>query len=479
MIKDGKKSSISVLKVRFYLLFLRASRSLPLLLLLSFSLLVVSVIQKQGELPPSHPPPHLIFRGAHSSYAKVPAEFRKTYFIREDTYDNVKEPPLRALNELGWRRSNDMRNANLIWSYHKTGIRNWFEDELHILKPYQRHNHLPGSVFWESKWEFFRGIEKYRRQNPEVALHMIPETYILNTYEGIRDWRQRLFENGGINEPWIRKAVIVNGGKGIKVLGPNSLELKSTENMLDYQKEGDPVYLVQAYICNELTWWGNRKFDLRFYWMVVSLDPLIVLFHDGFARVGSSKYNEKDFSSTEKHLTTYTGHPDEFKAPSEDIEALIRDHYKQNKHELRQHIKIDPWEHVRNQLKESIAVTIDAFKDKTFGFQDELFSADNGFGLFGCDFVIDKNLHAYFLEPQLGPGLEESTKFRVSLNRDMFVSGFRMVEEIQKKLEINPTKNVLPLDNQGNWDIVYAESGDNSWMYRYEGFTAPKKSSCF
>lgn len=478
MAEVRKKSTAVSLKVRLYFLFLKSSYAFPLIFLSTFSLVIFGIIGKLCANTRDSPPSHLVFRGAHSSYAKVPAEFQKTYFIRSDTFSNMKEPVIRALNELGWRRSDDANTANLIWSFHRQGAMTWYKDELHALKPYQRHNHLSSAIVWESKWNFARGIDIYRQRNPEISLHMFPEIYLLQTPEGIHNWRLRLFQNGGMDEPWVLKAEGKNGGKGIKVLGPNSPELQSTESTLDLHRADSHRQMVQAYICNELTWWGNQKFDLRFYWMVASLDPLIVLFHDGIARVGNAKYDEKDFSSTEKHLTTYTDQPTEFKAPCKDVEALVRRHYRQNERELREHVKNDPWQHVRNQMKESIAITVDAFKHRTFGFQDELFSADSGFAVYGCDFVIDRNLHTSYLEPQLGPGLEEDSNFRISLHQDMFLSAFRMVEEVQRKLEVDPTKNVLPLKNQGNWEIIYAESIENSWMYRYEGFTAPRKKKC-
>jgi len=473
-----KKSTVSSLRVGLYLFFLRTSKAVSLLI---FAVLVFFGSRLVGNFDATSSevslPSDLVFRGAHSSYAKVPIEYRKTYHLAKDTCNNMREPVQRAFNEIGWRRTDDMSTAFVLFRCDFEGALDWYAKELHALQPYQRHNHLPGQMFWESKLHFLYGMESYRQRNPDMTLHMLPESYILRTQEGISGWKKRLFQDGGIHEPWVLKTN-VNGGKGIEILAPNSPKIKSLVSSLDYQTESDPAYLVQAYICNELTWYGNRKMDLRFYWMVASLDPLIVLFHDGLVRVSSSKYNEDDFSETRNHLTTYTNSPNEFKAPAKDLANLIREHYKENSRTLKKSIKIDPWEHVRNQMKESIAVTIDAFKGDTFGFQDSEFSADNGYGIYGCDFVIDKNLHALYLEPQLLPGWEEENQFRVNLNQDILQSGFKIVEEIQNKLEMDPTSSVLPLNNQGEWDIVYAQSEDESWMYRYEGFIPQRRKRC-
>lgn len=47
---------------------------------------------------------------------------------------------------------------------------------------------------------------------------------------------------------------------------------------------------------------GGHKFDFRIYMMVVSVDPLIVYYHDGFLRVSLFKYDKHDVNR-KAHLT--------------------------------------------------------------------------------------------------------------------------------------------------------------------------------
>jgi hypothetical protein len=91
-------------------------------------------------------------------------------------------------------------------------------------------------------------------------------------------------------------------------MAPNSPELlalpkasledsqKNTEYGNDHGERKSEI-IVQRYICNEMTW-NRRKFDVRMYWFVASLNPLIVLYHDGYVRVGNSDYSESDFTDT-------------------------------------------------------------------------------------------------------------------------------------------------------------------------------------
>lgn len=151
------------------------------------------------------------------------------------------------------------------------------------------------------------------------------------------------------------------------MLGPDSYELKTVfKRAKDEEDEID--YIIQEYVCNELTWWRNKKFDLRFYWAVASIDPLIVLYHDGYVRVGNAVYNKTEFGGPRtQHLTTHTFLSEEEKGTIEELQERVRYHYQQNRRKLKKRIKIDPFEHVRNQFKEALARTVAAFRDASFG----------------------------------------------------------------------------------------------------------------
>jgi hypothetical protein len=417
----------------------------------------------------SGPPPSLILRGKFDSYAKVPEASRRTFFI--DMKTKFRRTVARAFRNRGWRKTDNPAEAQFLWD--KQVVEDRYEEQ----ESWQRYNHIPGFSAWDEKDGFIRGFDKYRKANPDRELYMIPETYRLATKDGRDAFERRIFQNGGLHVPWVLKVPDINNGKGITMLAPNSKELKG---ILEEIKDSENDYIVQAYICNELTWWENRKFDLRFYWMVASIDPLIVLYHDGYVRVGNSEYDESDFSTTEKHLTTHTYLADEGKGTKEELRQLVRHHFKENYWELSSSIKIDPYEHVRNQLKASIAETVSAFRDVTFGgSKRQKLSAENAFSFYGNDFVLDNDLDAWYVESQAGPGLEEEFDFRVEMHRELLRGLIDIVEEIQLKLEEDPTASVLPLKNKGSWELVYAGTGDDFWMYEYEGYQRSKhKTGC-
>jgi hypothetical protein len=208
-----------------------------------------------------------------------------------------------------------------------------------------------------------------------------------------------LEQQGGYDEPWVLKIPDENNRSGITMLGPNSKELHRAFDIVDehlqgQQDEDKPSRMtVQYNICNELTCNHHHKFDLRVYWAVLSIDPLIVAYHDGYVHGENANYDKSDWSSTRQHLTTHTFLADEEKGTMEQLKSRIGQHYHDNKQMLK-HIRVNQVTHVWNQFKAAIAQTAAVeFKDVTFGNdKKQLMTAENAYQYNGADFVIDNNL---------------------------------------------------------------------------------------
>jgi len=131
---------------------------------------------------------------------------------------------------------------------------------------------------------------------------------LTETKQEIEAFRKVLNEGNGKDYPWVHKLSAVNQGKGITILAPNSPQLMGLPvvALKDLKKHKDvKKSIVQRYLCNEITW-SDRKFDVWTYWFVASLDPLVVLYHDGYVRVGNGVYSEASFKDTTSHLTSHT-----------------------------------------------------------------------------------------------------------------------------------------------------------------------------
>lgn len=93
--------------------------------------------------------------------------------------------------------------------------------------------------------------------------------------------------------------------------------------------------------------------------------------------------------------------------------------------------------------------------------------------------MLDNDLDVWYIEAQEAPGLEEEFDFRVEMHRDLYRPLINTVAEIQDKLEKDPTANVLPLENLGKWEIIYAGSGVDQWSFMYKGYQrAQNKPTC-
>jgi hypothetical protein len=335
---------------------------------------------------PSYQPEKEIY-ASKKLFQDMPEASRKTFFAHSSWICHVMT---RALRELGWTRVNNPKDAQLIWTYAR--MKSWYKS----LEPWQRYNHVPRTYVWNHKDRFAEGFRQYQKRTG-ADLYFLPETFNLNDKEQVSEFKLRLLNDGGVNQPWVLKEPNVNQGKGITMLAPNSDALRES-----YKKGEEDDYIIQQYICNEMTW-SKRKFDTRMYWFVASTDPLVVFYIDGYARIGNANYKENDFNNTRDHLTTHTFLGEEGKGSFDDLAEKITERYYSSS-ELQKRIQ-DPVVHVRNQYKEAIGRLIDAFKDKTFRTGNDM-SAEDCFELYGADFVIDNDLDVWLIEPQDDCGMD-------------------------------------------------------------------------
>mmetsp|Transcript_13023 Transcript_13023/g.19166 ORF Transcript_13023/g.19166 Transcript_13023/m.19166 type:complete len:522 (-) Transcript_13023:112-1677(-) len=389
---------------------------------------------------------------AKKTMQPCPEQYKRTFYME---VKKINQPVSRALRMMGWKKTDNYEEAQVIWTYASTS--SWYKE----LKPWQRYNHIPGYKAWNQKDSFVTYMLEYQKKSGK-PLPACPETYRLDEKEGLAAFKKRLYKQGGMDIPWVLKKPNVNQGKGIAMLGPNSKELKEVFDYVEEEKE-EQNYIIQRYVCNEMTFPPSRKFDFRIFWIVASLDPLVLMYHDGYVRVGNSDYNEGDFSSTTAHLTTHTGLSEEGKGTWDDFDDLVHEAYRRGGKEMKKRLKgVDPLDHVRNQVKQALGEMAAAFQKVTFN-ADQI-SSENGFAFYGGDFIIDWDLDVFFIEPQHGCGLDEDHQFRVEMHNSLFTEMIDASYEVWQRQEMG-----LGLDNlqhTGGYEVVY----NDGWMYEYKGY---------
>ena len=483
-----------------------------------------------------------------STRTPCPEEYRKLIWFEQSSGHKLYEPVYRAFHSRGWSVTRDVSRAHVLWS-DQPG-RSYDES----LKPWQRYNQFPNTDLWDDKDNMALVMNDYYKQQQQQQqtktkynhdhdqnqalvsskqtvrhlppLHSFPESYVLHLPNGLKAFRKRLLkENGGLDIPWVLKNPIINQGKGVTILAPRSEALKGLVDRIQRQQEelsktkaskeqanggdGDTGgwedqsadddddealerMVVQKYICDEMTY-GDRKFDVRVFWTVASVDPLIVLYHtqQNYVRIGHAVYDESNFSnSTKAHLTTHTFGSAETKATWDEFREYVERHvldpgskfryrFNGNHNNINkgllstiEAIHRDPFGHVQNQMKTTIAHLVDAYKNLTFNRRSMV--TENGFSWHAADMIVDNNLDVYIIEGTDGPGKDEDYDFRIKMHDEMLGSVVDIVEEVVNQQEEGRPLDVADMKANGvfgGYDVVY----DDGWMfdYRYERLPHP------
>merc|ERR1719296_255307 len=120
--------------------------------------------------------------------------------------------------------------------------------------------------------------------------------------------------------------------------------------------------------------------------------------------------------------------------------------------------------HITKQVKQALGQMAAAFRDTAFHAR-HIGRAENGFGFYGADFILDEDLDVWFIEPQNGCGLDEDWQFRIEMHNGLFGDMINVVEEVAERQEAG-----LALDNLqrlGGYEVVY----NDGWVFEYEGYT--------
>lgn len=228
-------------------------------------------------------------------------------------------------------------------------------------------------------------------------------------------------------------------------------------------RQNDDI-VVQRYICHELDYQG-RKFDLRLYYLVASVDPLVVYYHDGALRVSLSEYNDKVFESTTDHLTNLGRNDamDNCTIALTDWEVDLKAHVAKDPSRFPPEVAQDPLAHIRNQAKAALAELVSATRDVAFeGIRRNRTPMENVFALLGGDFIVDQDLHVWMTEAQSSPGYGHETRVRLSLYEKFLPSAIDIVSQVTDKQMAGLP--LFPMENTGNYELLYTDD----YQYTYE-----------
>jgi len=373
--------------------------------------------------------------------------------------------PTRSFRQLNWDKANDIENrtARVVWTdiamtkfgiIPKADAKNKKKNNKNRLMEYQRTNHLPHGFSMKGGFGLYRldkeisgDVASMARISPYFR-DMIPFHTGSTTGEHKTNLERLM---GHIQD---------NKGTTYEVVSVEDMETQAfCRNRRDFEKliNGKNInklehWMMEPYVCNQLIWNGMH-FVIRVFWLVASLDPLTVLYQDGFGRVG---YNRTDWSNMKK---------DDEVLPWNDVEQFLWHTWKHSRH-LRHNNIDDPVVHVRNQAKEAIVHLVHNYKSTAFTKPE---TTEDAFELMAMDIIVDTDLDVHVqavhtdttYHDENYPMMLEDYYFLMEKNHELYYSMIMILDEVWDKQQ-QKGKSILPLQKTGKFQLVVA---GNAWYF--------------
>jgi hypothetical protein len=378
-----------------------------------------------------------LFSSKAPSLSFLKNHHKNELFVLEDNHIGEKQPyfKMTASNyvsirlsflEHGWKRIDDREFQlwNVLWGRHIDA------EHFSRLHAFQKVNHFPGSANLGRKDLLHANLYNSQLRFGREQYGFFPDSYIL-PYD--LDKFQRVKH---LNQKFISKPFASSCGRGISLVESSSDSPLPTKPCL-LQRYMDNPYLI-----------NGKKFDLRLYVLVSSMDPLrIYLFEDGLVRFATIDY-DKDAPDILAHLTNYSLNKNSPEFIQNNTEPVTEDcdSFDLNSHKwsfkallnyLEQHCSETNAERTQaeqNWTKQKFLHKITSLITKTilstepilFSKTKELMpeNRNNCFELYGFDVMVDEELEPYLVEVNLMPSLASSSlldkRIKMSVLSQMF-----------------------------------------------------------
>jgi tubulin monoglycylase TTLL3/8 len=260
--------------------------------------------------------------------------------------------------------------------------------------------------------------------------------------------------HGALNA-WILKPGAKSRGRGIECAN----ELHKIKAIIEEGAGPKGMWVVQKYVERPLILaeGSGRKFDIRQWVLVSSLNPLVVyMYRRCYLRWSSVPFSLDNLGDKLVHLTNHSIHKnavndednsnnkdddgedddlnDLDQPPSAELDALMW-----HSARLEKVIGSDKWAAVREGFKQIVVATLTAGRE----------SVDHRPGSFECygfDFLLDEDLRPWLLEVNSSPTFERTTTVTRELVPDV-------VEDILKVV-VDGTKKA----GSGDWELIHSQS---------------------
>ena len=334
---------------------------------------------------------------------------------------------LTILSKQGWVSTRELQSATLIWCRKHTGIKH--EKRSQII------NQIPSPLPISDKAFMCKHTRYYERQHGLTDTRL-PETILMTTTDEMR-WISSFSKKDESKGIWIVKRTSQSMGRGIIIVENMSTWVRTQQfSVIALEIAAGERFVCQRYIRNPLLLNG-RKSELRMYWNIASLNPLIVAVHnEGQVRLNSEAYEEGDYSNPRKHLTNahqQKDHPEYKEMMATGKLKWTFDHWRS--HLISTGVSTEVIDRMFGNMKLAIVRSVNATRNHLMGKSNTI----GMFEMFGADFIIDDQFNVYLTEIQQGPGLSFTDPVKGRIITSAVNGAVDMAYEIMTRRQQNQT----------------------------------------
>jgi hypothetical protein len=344
-------------------------------------------------------------------------------------FDSASVNAAEILSALPIEVADSQVDADLFWI--RKNPREWFD----ALAPLQALNHIPEERCMVRKADLAAHLQRYgatQRGAPFSHAHFVPPTYRLSDPAEAAAFVEQLPDEDTPDNLWILKPSNLSKGRGVRVVWRFDWlrkELRRHGRVVFRYEGGEYEYVVQRYIKNVLLLDG-RKSELRMYWLIASLDPLLVLMYpEGTARLTSMPFKLDDFSNPLIHITNVY---QQKKHGGPDLDAELKWDFPRLQDYLSRE-KGAPSDFLARGLPEKLGQCLAYVVHACVETLKQTPPEGVFFGVYGADFILDDTLTPWLTEVQRGPGLSQDDAVKQRVLPAMLRGAVSIVLEVLAK----------------------------------------------
>ena len=300
----------------------------------------------------------------------------------------------------------------------------------------------------------FNALLKYMLFNR--SLQVEPLRDLILGIESKEPWRKYC----GDQRLWILKPVGSSCGLDILLARGMQDTLRLVEEKFHYK------CIVQKYIERPLLVRDRRKFDIRQWVLVTSINPLVVFgFSEFYLRLSTARYDLEDITAKHVHLCNHSVQKQYLNTSDHRDDNLCDSMMSQQEFLRYLDLLGHSSEHIKeflNNVRQLCVLTIEAVKEKVY-------RVGRGFEWLGFDIMVTESLDTLLIEVNVSPDISPSTTVTSPLVDAAIRDLFDMIED-EAVLEKEPSCFQKRRDFT-EYDPEASESSDLCWKLWHVGET--------